>query len=63
MNDYVKPCIREKNPVHIIFHVRTNDILTSKDLLAIAQSIVDLAKSVITQNCSITISGITSRNG
>ena len=26
MNDYVKPCIRENNPDHIIFHVGTNDI-------------------------------------
>ena len=43
MNDYVKPCIRENNPDHIIFHVGTNDIPTSKDPLAIAQSIVDLA--------------------
>ena len=49
MNDYVKPCIRENNPDHMIYHVGTNDIPTSKDPLAIAQSIVDLAKSVMTQ--------------
>ena len=48
MNVYVKPCIREKNPDHIIFHVGTNDIPTSKDPLAIGQSIVDLAKNVMT---------------
>ena len=42
MNDYVKPCIHENNPNHIIFHVRTNDIPRSKDPLAIAQSIVFL---------------------
>ena len=35
MNDYVKPCIRENNPDHITFHVGTNDIPTSKDLLAL----------------------------
>ena len=58
MNDYVKPCIRENNPDHIIFHVETNDIPTSKDPLAIAQSVVDLAKSVMTQDRSVTISGI-----
>ena len=46
MNDYVKPCIRENNPDHIIFHVGTNGILTSKDPLAIAQSLVELAISV-----------------
>ena len=62
MNDYVKPCIRENNPNHIIFHVGTNDILTSKDSLAIAQSTVDLAKSVMTQDRSVTISGIIPRN-
>ena len=62
MNDYVKPCIRENNPHHIIFHVGTNDIPTSKDPLAIAQSIVDLAKSVMTQDRSVAISGIIPRN-
>ena len=36
MNGYVKPCIREDNPDHIILHVRTNDIPTSKDPLAFA---------------------------
>ena len=30
MNDYVKPCTRENNPDHIIFHVGTNDILSKK---------------------------------
>ena len=58
MNDYVKPCIRENNPDHIIFHVGTNDIPTSKDPLAIAQSIVDLAKSVMNQDRGVTISRI-----
>ena len=62
MNDYVKPRILENNPDHIIFHVGTNDIPTSKDPLAIAQSIVDLAKSVMTQDRSVTISGIIPRN-
>ena len=56
MNDYVKPCIRENNPDHIIFHVGTNDIPTSKDPLAIAQYIVDLAKSVMNQDGGVTIS-------
>ena len=61
MNDYVKPCMRENNPDHIIFHVGTNDIPTSKDPVAIAQSIVDLTKSVMTQDRSVTISGIIPR--
>ena len=58
MNDYVKPCIRQNNLDHIIFHAGTNDIPTSKDPLAIAQSIVDLAKSVMTQDRGVTISRI-----
>ena len=62
MNDYVKPCICDNNPDHIIFHVGTNDIPTSKDPLAIAQSIVDLAKSVMNQDRGVTISGIIPRN-
>ena len=35
INDYVKTCIHENNPDHIIFRVGTNDIPTSKDPLAI----------------------------
>ena len=31
MNNYVKPCIPENNPNHIIFHVGTNDIPASRD--------------------------------
>ena len=58
INNYVKPCIRENNPDYITFHVGTNDIPTSKDPLAIAQSVVDLAKSVITQDHSVAISDI-----
>ena len=58
MNDYVKLYIRENNPNNIIFHTVTNDIPKSKDPLATAQSIVDLAKSVMTQDRSVTISGI-----
>ena len=58
MNDYVKPCICQNNPDHIIFHAGTNNIPTSKDPLAIAQSIVDLAKSVMTQDRGVTISRI-----
>ena len=58
INDYVKPCMRENNSDHIIFHVGRNDIPTSKDPLAIAQPFVDLAKSVMTQDRCVTVSGI-----
>ena len=44
MNDYVKPCTRENNPDHIIFHAGTNDIPSTKTPECIAQSISDLAK-------------------
>ena len=62
MNDYVKPFMRENNPDDIMFHVGTNDIPKSKDPLPIAQSIVDLAKRVMTQDRSVTISDIIPRN-
>ena len=49
MKEYVKPwCIRESNPDHVIFQVRTSDIPTSKDPLATVQSTVDLAKNIMT---------------
>ena len=56
MSDYVKPCTRENNPDHIIFHVGTNDIpLTNR-------SILDLAKNVLSENCSVSVSNIIPRN-
>ena len=39
MNDYVKPCIRESKPGHIIFHVGTNDLPSDKDPNSTAHSI------------------------
>ena len=46
ISDYVKPCTRENNPDHIIFHVGTNDIPSTKTPEFIARSILDLAKNV-----------------
>ena len=54
MNDYIKSYICENNPDHT-FPIGTNDISTSKDALAIAQTIVDLAKSVMTQDRNVAI--------
>lgn len=62
MNDYVKPCTRENDPDHIIFHVGTNDIPSTKTPECIAQSISDLAKSVLSENCNVSVSNIIPRN-
>ena len=61
MKDYVKPLIRENNPDHI-FHVGTNDVPSEKTAQVIAQSIVDLAKSVANDNLQVTVSSIVPRN-
>ena len=54
MKDYMKLSIRENNPDHIIFHLGTNDVPSEKSPQVIAQSVVDLAKSVI-NDCLITV--------
>ena len=62
MSDYVKPCTRENNPDHIIFHVGTNDIPSTKIPEFIARSILDLAKNVSSEYCSVSVSNIIPRN-
>ena len=62
MKDYVKPSIRENNPDHIIFHVGKIDVPSEKTAQIIAQSIVDLAKSVANDNLQVTVSSIAPRN-
>ena len=54
--------IRENNPDHIIFHVGTNDVPFEKTPQVIAQSIVDLVKSVANDNLQATVSCIVPRN-
>ena len=61
MKDYVKPSIRENNPGHI-FHIGTNSVPPEKTPQVIAQSIVDLAKSVANDNLQVTVSSIVPRN-
>ena len=61
MKDYVKPSIRENNPGHI-FHIGTNSVPSEKTPQVIAQSIVDLAKSVANDNLQVTVSSIVPRN-
>ena len=46
MKDYMKPCIRENNPDHLIFHVGTKDVPSNKKATCIAESIVSLTKEV-----------------
>ena len=62
MKDYVNPSIRENNPDHIIFHVGTNDVPFEKTPQVIAQSVVNLAKSVTNDNLQVTVSSIVPRN-
>ena len=61
MKDYVKPSIRENNPGHI-FHIGTNSVPPEKTPQVIAQSIVDLAKSVANDYLQVTVSSTVPRN-
>ena len=61
IKDYVKPSIRENNPDHI-FHGGTNDVLCERTPQVIAQSIVDLVKTVANDNLQVTVSSIVPRN-
>ena len=58
MKDYMKPCIRENNRDHLIFHVRTNDVPSNKKAKFIAESILSLAKKVKASKLDVSISSI-----
>ena len=58
MKDYMKPCIRENNRDHLIFHVGTNDVPSNKKAKSIAESIVSLAKEVKASKLDVSISSI-----
>ena len=62
MKDYLKPTICESNPDHIIFHIGTNNVLSEKTPQVIAQSMVDLAKTVANDNLQVTVSSNVPRN-
>ena len=62
MKDYVKPCIREKNPDYIIFHVGTNELNSDLPPERIAKSIIDVAKNTQPYSRVVIISGIVPRN-
>ena len=62
MKDYVKSSILENNPDNILFHVGTNDVPSDKTPQVIAQSVVDLEKTVANDNLQVTVSCIVPRN-
>ena len=62
MKDYVKPCIREKNPDYVIFHVGTNELNSELPPERIAKSIIDVAKNSQSGSQIVSISGIVPRN-
>ena len=46
MRDYIKPCLRENSPEHVVLHVGTNDLPSVKPGDSIASSIITLAQEV-----------------
>ena len=62
MVDHVKPTLRECKPDHLILHVGTNDLNSESTSSQIARSIIDLATSLISDNCYVSVSGIVPRN-
>ena len=61
MYDYVKPTIREFNPNHIILHVETNELKSSKRASQISRSVIDLELSLKSETNTVTISLIVPR--
>ena len=47
--DYVKPCIRDQDPEHIIPHVGMNELNLEIRSEGVAKSNVDLANSLISE--------------
>ena len=62
MEDYCKPCVRENDPDHIILHVGTNELNFEKSAEMCGKEIMDLAKSLITDKRTVSVSGIIPRN-
>ena len=63
MKDYSKPCIKEEKPDHLILHVGTNDLASENTAERIAKPIVDLAKGLVPDDGTISVSIIVPRNG
>ena len=62
MKDYIKPCIQENDPDHVIMHVGTNEMNSELPPERIAKSVIHVAKNVKTDTRSVSISGIIPRN-
>ena len=62
MKHYVKPCIREKNPDYVIFHLGTNELSSELPPERIAKSIINVAKNTQSDSRIVSISGIVPRN-
>ena len=62
MENYVKPCIREKTPDYVIFHVGTNELNCDLQPERIAKSFIDIEKNTHSDNRIVSISGIVLRN-
>ena len=62
MRDYIKTCLRENSPEHVVLHVGTNDLPSVKPTDSIARSIITLAQEVIAEKRSVSISSIIPRN-
>ena len=61
MHDHIKPTIREFNPNHIILHVGTNELKSSKTASQMTRSVIDLALSLKSEINTVTISLIVPR--
>ena len=61
MYDHVNPTIREFNPNHIILHVGTNKLKSSKTHSQMSRSVIDLALSLKSETNAVTISLIVPR--
>ena len=57
MKDYLKSSLR-KDPNHIILHVGTNNLVLDRTSQDIATSIVNLACSMESESCDVSISNI-----
>ena len=62
MKDYPKPCIKEDKRDHLILHVRTNGLASQNNAEKIPKSIADLAKCLVTDDHTISVSRIVPKN-
>ena len=62
MKDYSKSCIKEDKPDYLILHVGTNDLPSENTSERIAKFIVDLAKGLVVDGRTISVSSIEPRN-